>query len=429
MRMYLKRGIAVLLASIRGQAFPVTVGLATAQVIVAVNYAFAARGSLPQAFGMGVALIAAASVAAGAADFGLANLLIRERASSRIQSIELAIRLVERLLLSAAIGAVVMMIVVVAGAALGYSMVPFAAAVLAVGLATVAMQSSQIPLRAAGRLREVAVATVVDRLIALACTLAFMGLGLTVTIALPAALAIGLIVDTAICAYLATGGRLRHHIVEVSRQVGPFKNWFGSWRGSSAYGVAAVVGSAQQLDVTVIGAMGGAVSAGEFGAVTRWTTPLLLPSTAMTQVGMAGAAGARDTKCALGVTFKDFWMLGFGVVAALAVAVFSGPVTMFVLGDAYKNSSTVLAVLAVAIVPTMFAQPVAMVLQNRGRDRLVAHALVGALVVRLGLAAALGKTFGAVGGAWAVLVQQALILIVLIVIIYRMLNAEKINKP
>ncbi len=403
-----------LVKAMRDPTVPLTAGLAGAQVIVAINYAIAARGTSPGDFGRALTIVALAAVIAGVVDFGLANFLIRERAAERTSTRDVAHRLLERLLVAVSIGVIVMVgvMVVVRNA----PQMSFVLAVLGLITANLAVQSSQVILRATGRLGVVAAATVIDRAIALGVTVLLMAIGWGAVAALPTALGLGLLTDAAICA-AATGGRgTLGRFGEITRRVRAPRQWIGSWAGAQAYGVAGVAGSLQQLDVTILNALGGASVAGQYGAVSRWTAPLLLPSTAVTQTGMSRAASAPTTAQAFRRVFEQWWLLALGLGVSVAVAVFAEPLALFVLGDQYANSAHVLAVLAVAVVPTILAQPFAMILQSRGRDGAVARTLVVSLVVRIGLVAIFAAQLGAMAAAIAVAVQQSMTLATCVVL-------------
>ncbi|TFC61637.1 lipopolysaccharide biosynthesis protein [Cryobacterium sp. TMB1-7] len=412
------------LRGLTSQAIQVTIVLAISQLLVAVAYAIGARATLPSALGISLSAIAIASVAAALVDFGLSAFLIREVASGRCDNAAMYSRLWQRLLLAGLVGTVLftggLLVLISIAADWGF--------LLWVGLifaSSLLLQTAQVPLRAHGMLGLISIATVLDRLIFLSSTWALILLGVGGELAIPLGLAAGMGFDSAFCfvlnirkipSGLKPSGRVR---------VGPPSLWFTAWRGTRGYGIAAVLGSAQQLDVTILGFSGGAAAAGAYGAVSRWTTPLLLPSTALTQVGMAHAPKANSTRLALRGLRRVAWILVLAVMASLFVAGFAGTIAPAILGTQYDDSSAIFTVLALSIIPTLFAQPLSMVLQSRGREGKVAWILGLGLFLRLITCLILGAQLGGLAAAWAVTIQQAAILLILVALVLRVLDIER----
>jgi len=407
-------------SGLTSQTIQVTLGLAVSQLVVAVAYVIGARATVPVELGLLVSAIAISSVAAGLVDFGLGAYLIREVAGGRTTNASMYVRLWQRLL-SAGVGSALLLLAGVAAVALTDFSGKFVAWVALIFVSTLLMQSAQVPLRAHGYMGWVSLASLLDRLVFLLIVWALTSNGVSGEIAILFGLAAGLLVDSAFCYFLncrlVSAGNSR-------LLVGRTTDWFGAWKGSRGYGFAAVLGSAQQLDVVVLGMAGGPGAAGSYGAVSRWTAPLLLPSTALTQVGMAHAPKADSTFLALLNFRRVAWIIVLAMSAAILVSIFSKPIADTILGPAYKDSAQIFAVLAASIIPTLFAQPLSMVLQSRGREDHVAWILGLGLAIRLTLCFALGLYYGGTAAAFAVLAQQTVILAILMGLVGRVLIHE-----
>ncbi|WP_146069474.1 hypothetical protein [Cryobacterium sp. Y11] len=338
------------------------------------------------------------------------------------------IRLWQRLLSASIIGVVVLAAAITVLLLMGGDL-RFAGWAALIFYSTLLMQSAQIPLRARGLMGWVSLIMIFDRLVFLAVILALTALGVGGEVAIPIGLASGITLDAFLC-FLSNrrmvpardGSGMRIH-------VGHPKRWFLAWRGATGYGVAAVLGSAQQLDMSILGFSSGPAAAGSYGAVSRWTTPLLLPSTALTQVGMAHAPKAASTRLTLWEFRRVVWILILAMVGAIGVAHYSDFIAPAILGTQYAGSSPIFALLALSIIPTLFAQPLSMILQSRGEEVHVAWVLGGGLAIRLSTCFVLGASLGGLAGAWGVLLQQSFILVVLILVIAKVLVREaKIGK-
>lgn len=409
------------------QAIQVTMVLAFSQLLVAVAYAIGARATVPSALGISLSAIAIASVAAALVDFGLSAFLIREVASGRCDNAAMYSRLCQRLLSAGLVGTVLLTsgVLVLISVAADWEFLLWIGLIFASSLV---LQTAQVPLRAHGMLGLISIATVLDRLIFLSATWGLIAMGVGGELAIPLGLAAGMAFDSAFC-FVSNVRRIPSGLKPRGRvRVGPPSVWFTAWRGTRGYGIAAVLGSAQQLDVTILGFSGGAAAAGAYGAVSRWTTPLLLPSTALTQVGMAHAPKADSTRLALWGLRRVAWILVLAVIASLLVAGFAGTIAPAILGTQYEDSSAIFTVLALSIIPTLFAQPLSMVLQSRGKEGKVAWILGLGLVLRLTTCLLLGAQFGGLAAAWGVTIQQAVILLILVALVLKVVVIEGKNE-
>lgn len=393
----------------RRAAIVLSGSLGVGQLLVAVAYAIAARALGIETFGGIVALIALASVLAGVLDYGLAAYLLRELAAQRMDGSDARLRLFRRMAL---VGCGAVLTCTIAGLAELNTAPAFeaTATVASLVVATMCMQSAQVILRARGRMLGVAVALLVDRIVLTGLVVCASILEVSMTIGLPGAVIAGLVVDALLCVTLSRQWSWRVFRNAMSTMGSPRK-WFRSWSGTSSFGAAAMLGALQQVDVTFLALVAGPRASGEYGAVSRWTNPMTLPSSAVTQTEAANAAESARTIDALRSVAGHWWIFAGSVLAAVSVALFARPIAEAVLGREYSSSSSVLAVLALAIIPTVFAQPLAMVLQSRGEDKFVARLLAGGLVVRLALVVALAATLGALAAAAAVAAQQVVILV------------------
>ncbi|MFC7574249.1 hypothetical protein ACFQX8_18950 [Klenkia terrae] len=120
-------------------------------------------------------------------------------------------------------------------------------------------------------------------------------------------------------------------------------------------------------------------------------------------------AAAVNVKSGL-AQLRPFWILIVASAApCLVLAAFSDRFTELLLGPAFAQSASVLALLAVGVIPTIFAQPVNMLLQVQNRDASIAVWSTIATLIRLAGAGTLGAFLGANGGAISVILQQVVL--------------------
>lgn len=396
-----------------------------AQLIVAVSYAVVARGATPAEFGNALGLIALSSLASGLFDFGLSNYMVREIAASVVTTHEAATRIARRLIVALTLAALILVVAILLEISLGLDLLGISAALLLVFIATALAQSAQVPARAQGQMSLLSAATVANRLAGLATVLVATNIHLPVIWVLASAISFGQVVNALVSVFGVRGRRSSAKIGRTIRAVGGPHRWSTSWVGAGSYGMAGVAGAAQQVDVSLLTVFGGSSAAGFYGAVSRWTQPLVLPATALSQaiVGRVSAAGsARES---FQIVLDHAWMIVLGIAASIMFAFFAGPLTEVVLGPKYSQAALALAVLALAAIPTLLGQPLAMVLQSRRHDSVVATAMWIALAVRLILVCVFGAFFGAIGAALAVFTQQTVMLGIVLVVCLKLWHQER----
>lgn len=400
--------------------------MGASQVMVAVAYLISARHSDPASLGIVLSTFAVGAVAAGILDFGQASFLIRERASGRLTGEDLLRKTLQKLTVTATLSALVVLLsLVLAVLAKSLYTVGIQGAVAGiVMLVTVLAQSFQVPLRARGQMLWVSASMVANRTVFLALVAILTAFDVGGAVALVVGLVAGMLTDCVASALTLWRTGNKAWRIGFSMRHLRASQLQGAWHGTSGYGLAAVVGSAQQLDVTLLAAVGGAATAGEYGAVSRWTSPLIMPSTALSQTGVLYAATARSMKESLRRLSHAISLLSIPIAGCVVVAVYAKQLTPLLLGEQYASSGLAFQILAIAVIPTILAQPLAMILQTRDREKTVSGILSVALILRLGGSVLLVGTLGAVAASIAVLLQQMFIFIALCTIAAALMRSE-----
>lgn len=385
-----KRGVGT-------QAVFLAMSTGLAQVLVAVIYLFAARGSEPKELGLAIAAIALGTSAAGFIDFGTNSHWVREIARGRMDLIELGRRLGGKLAIASALGALW------AAVTIAYAPSSHLWVAAPIMLALLANQTLQVPLRGVARGELVAIVIVADRAVAFLIFFALTLFGADPTTVLWIAL---------------TGGSLAAAVVgwalaaKDHRPMPAIHFKTNPWTDSGYFGVAGLANSAQALDLPLLSLVGGATSAGLYGAVSRWTQPMSLLATAFSSASAPFVARSRNILLAWEHLRRGLWMPLSAIGLSLFVFFCAPWIVPLLLGDSYVGSVDVLRILALVSIPSIICQPVVVALQALGRDRYVAFAMSGAVVLQLGLVAILGGVLGAFGAAIASLAVQVVLLIV-----------------
>lgn len=377
------------------QSAAVAAGAAVAQAAVAVLLLLAARQSSPSEFGNLVAGIAIGTTIAAVVDFGTNTYWSRElaRGALDLRSVN------ERATAKVAFGALACTFASLALWSLWHSQLWIAGPV---GLTLLVAQAAQVPARGIGRGEIVARSTVVDRLAALFVFLALPSLGVGIFASTWVALCVGCLVGAIICA-LGTPPGTRPSVA-LARLRSP-------WRGSGSFGVYAVAGGLQTLDLPLLGIVGGSAAAGTYGAVSRWTQPMGLLASSFAAVSAPYFARSGNLREAWKWLGRARWIPVLAALLATFVVVGAPVLVHVLLGPSYASSIPALRLLGCAALLSVVNSPLQVALQSVGRERLVATFMVLATSLQLVTVLVLGSTFGASAAAVASIVAQALLFV------------------
>lgn len=178
------------------------------------------------------------------------------------------------------------------------------------------------------------------------------------------------------------------------------------WAGSGAFGVASLVGPAQQLDVSVVNWIVGPAEAGLFASASRMLSGLNIAGAALSSVVLPYLSGQR-----IAVSTPQLKRVALPVllgVASMIVIVLLAPTWVpLLLGREYQDAIGAISVYFVAIVILTFNQPLMASLQALRDEKFVMWVAVvqgvGGLV-GVGMGASLGGSTGAAGGYLVVVV-------------------------
>lgn len=158
-----------------------------------------------------------------------------------------------------------------------------------------------------------------------------------------------------------------------------------------------VAGQARMLDVSVVAAVGGATSAGLYGAAVRLAQPALLVPSAVGTALLPHAA-----RQASGYLRRAILKLSAAAVAGclllLPLAVWSEQLVGFIYGDAYRGGADAFAACLYGVLLLGITTPMQGVFQGQGHQRFVAIVSIVYAPVQLCLVA-LGAVAGGASGA------------------------------
>jgi O-antigen/teichoic acid export membrane protein len=390
------KALRVLLARIGGVAGALVLG----QVILGLTYIIAARAITPAVLGTVSTCVAIGTIAALAFDAGLSNLLVREVASQRLtlQEARALVRSKRRLAIALLAPLLVANLTIAPAVGTGVLLGCY-------GLAVWEAQTANSLLRAQEQFWRAAIGQLSGRMVGLAVVAVgflFAPHAFAVDYAFPAGLISAFVVEAVIDRAFLGPPRARPR---------PQREAWVHYREGLGYGLASLAASAQQLDTPLVAAGGGMVSAGLYSAAGRLLNPLGFLATSLGLVGAPALARVNHDPNMLRI--EERRLLRVTACAALAplVAAAAGPFILpLLLGDTYRASGTVFAILAVGSVFSTINQPLAMVVQNRGHQTIVAVAVATGLGIGLAATYVLALLGGATWAAGGFMVSQLYIL-------------------
>lgn len=372
--------------NIGGQAIALAATTGVAQLVTAMLYVLAAKSAAPSEFGLTVSAIAVGATAVGILDFGTNSYWVRELAAGRMDAVVLGRRLASKLFYSALALSLWSLITA--------SLLPSTSLWMAgpIAMAMILSQSFQVPLRGLGRGDLVAGSVLVDKVMAALAFFLMLLLGVHAVSALWLGLVVGGLSSTLTCWNLTP--RANRPLLRIWIRTNP-------WSESGHYGVANVALTAQSLDIPLLTMVAGAGSGGIYAAVSRWTQPMGLLSSAFASASAPHIAGARNASEAWKQAKKSIWLLGLAVLCCLVTAIFAPFLVELLIGSSYEGSADVLRILAAATIFSVVNQPLFVFLQARGLDKPIAAITVTAILVQLTLVVLVSPPLGAAGAAIA----------------------------
>ena len=152
----------------------------------------------------------------------------------------------------------------------------------------------------------------------------------------------------------------------------PYSTKRNPWEGCVPFGVTGLAYLSPGLYIGLVAVGAGAVQAGLAAAVQKWVQPIsLIPNGLSTQMFPTFAAAPTD-KEALRVLRSLGRVAGVAVAAVAALVVFAPQLIQGMLGDEYGDTTPILRMYALSVLPVIAAQPLSAFLQARGHERIVA---------------------------------------------------------
>lgn len=365
------------------------------QLLYAASFVLLAQLVGPGPLGEVAVPLALGMLLASLIDLGSNALSVREIASGRETTGVALGRLLARSLLLVPLLAVGSACLYLAGNDYYYAVV--------VALGTALGQGVQSIRRATFRLKSSAMLTLAERTILFASVALFNYLDvLSPQSFCLAAIASGLSVQlSAVWAEISRRkGTLRLHLERPYASIGGF-------------GITAILNAIQGNDVALLGLLSGPTATGEYAAISRWIQPMNMVATVHGAAVAPSVARAGDVKAATRELLSTWWLPVVSMTAAVAVAIGSTPIVRMVLGPAFEASAPSLRWLAVASAFVSCTQPVYVLLQNRGFDKVVSLGFCISVAAQGCMLVYLGPRVGAVGAAYAALGGQVVLFVFL----------------
>jgi len=397
--------------SLGTQAVTVAIATGLAQAIVAILYLAAARASNVEDYGHVVAAVAAGVASFGLLDLGTNALWVREISAGRLPPNELFRRATWKI--------VYIFGVAVAWAALVHTFLPGSPYWIS-GFVTFAQAFAQVVqavMRAGGRSELVGASILIDKGTAAVVFFALWSAGVDVLVAFVLSLVIGPVTS----GILSNWALLRDRRIRFVRG-GPVN----PWKGARNFAVSNVADTARSYDVTLAAEFGGAVAAGTYGAVNRWTQAIELLTFAFSSSSAPYMASAPSARAAVKYLRSAIWLPLLAILGSCVVILIAPWVVDLLLGEAYAGSADVLRILAAGTIASNLNQPMFVFLMARGKDRAGAVIVTTAVATILSLVAILTPSLGAIGAALAYVVGQVFLLLMLATTCARLLIKDEV---
>ena len=206
---------------------------------------------------------------------------------------------------------------------------------------------------------------------------------------------------------------------------------FGSaseiWLQDQYFGFSSVAITAQRMDIPLITAASGDYTAGQYGAVNRWTQPMGLLTQTFSLVVVPYAARANSIRGGLSAVGIAKLLPVGAVFVCLVVFFVAEDVVLIIMGEQFEGSVVVLQVLSVSTALGSLNQPVSALLQAVGQERAVSAVVVTGVTVGLALTFPFTVNFAAPGAAAALLIGQIIMSFGLAVILLKRWSAKGVG--
>jgi O-antigen/teichoic acid export membrane protein/4-amino-4-deoxy-L-arabinose transferase-like glycosyltransferase len=267
--------------------------------------------------------------------------------------------------------------------------------------------------RAAGRTWPILLLNVSGLALQLVLTWALVARGLGVPALIVLALAVQLI------QLLGAAGIYRAHYAGERPLARPeFRTLWRLLRAGLPFALAGILAGVElRLNLFLLGAIAGEREVGLYSAASRLVDGLRLAPNALfaALLPALAALNANDASGDSGAVFARARraLLLFGLTAALAALLFGRPIVTMLYGELFAPASSVLSILAVGLLPSLWVGLLVLLLYARGDERVVTWILALGVAVQAGAALILIPAWGGVGAAIAMLVSDAALIFVL----------------
>jgi O-antigen/teichoic acid export membrane protein len=354
-------------------------------------YWIAARSQPPAVLGPLLGAIGISLVLAGTADFGLNTWTVRAMARDPSSPGVFRATLTAKLVLAVVIGlAWVMACLLISVESRRF----LAFAILGIYLGLLIVGGTLlVPFRAAERMGLVAVAGLVEKIVALGALLVlipFSGAG-------PGSFAVALSAGALAALAFAMLRLDRSHLGLEGKS--PSDIW-RLWKSSISFGMAGLAAQLQRADVAIVAIVAGPTASGYFGAPARLTGFLNVIPAAFTTALLPRIAQANDRRTSIREALSAGGLMMLVMTVLLLLLFVLAPLLVTVaLGREYLPSVGVFRIYLVGMILASVNQPLAVYLQAEGHEHYVAVVVGGVSVLGLCIVAIGAAVGGAIGAS------------------------------
>jgi O-antigen/teichoic acid export membrane protein len=198
-----------------------------------------------------------------------------------------------------------------------------------------------------------------------------------------------------------------------------------NWLASSSFGALSVIGALRNLDVLLLGVVGGSSQSALYGSVSKWSMPLVVSAGAVGTVSTPVVARLGINRSSLRLLLGSISLLGLALLGAALIAINAEFFVVILLGEKYANSADILRLTILAGLFLAVNQIFNAWLQALDKDKAVAQANISIVVLQLAMIVIFASNLGGVGAALALLLSQAALMIWLGTLLFRAVVSRK----
>jgi O-antigen/teichoic acid export membrane protein len=281
----------------------------------------------------------------------------------------------------------------------------------------IASMAANATCRGVGYFGTAAIGSLIERGMLFGCTIIGVSLHADVALWYGLGLIAGSVASSIFCFSRAVGDRHEPR--------GPQCSLYSVYRRSRHFGLSGLATDLSSLEVPLVAAASGGVTAGQFGAANRVSGPLGVPASAISGA-LFPAVASQSRHAASRTTLRALLaLLPLGIIFLL-LGVFASTLVTRVLGTQYgSNTSFALQLILAATWLGSLNQIIYVLFQGTGRQREVARSLVVTMSAGLVFTTVGAYSAGAPGAAAGVVVKEVLTSIWVLILWRRLIQGPQ----